>query len=116
MRRSHDGPVFAEPWQARAFALTLKLAEQGHFTQKEWTTALAREIRSVADRGEHDDGSHYYDQWLAALEALAIDKGLTSRRSLDARKEDWRSAYLRTPHGKPVELKQPGDKFVHRSP
>ena len=115
MSQSSDGPVFAEPWQARAFALTLKLTAQGHFSQREWTTALAREIRSVADRGDHDDGSHYYNHFLAALEALAIDKGLTTRRSLDARKEDWRSAYLRTPHGKHVELKQPGDKLVHRS-
>jgi nitrile hydratase accessory protein len=102
-----DGPAFAEPWQARAFALTLKLTEQGYVTQKEWTTTLAREIRSGAERGERDDGSRYYEHWLAALEALAIDKGLISRISLDARKEDWRSAYLRTPHGKPVELKLP---------
>ena len=105
MSRSDDGPVFAEPWQARAFALALKLTERGHFTQTEWTTALAREIRRVAERGELDDGAHYYDHWLAALEALAVDKGLTSWASLEARKEDWRGAYLRTPHGKPVELK-----------
>jgi nitrile hydratase accessory protein len=99
--------VYAEPWQARAFALARKLLEQGLFSQREWTTALAREIRSAAGHGEHDDGSHYYDHWLTALEGLAIDKGLTSRSSLDARKEDWRVAYLRTPHGRPVELKQP---------
>jgi hypothetical protein len=26
------GPVFAEPWQAQAFALAIKLSEQGNFT------------------------------------------------------------------------------------
>ena len=36
-----DGPVFAEPWQAQAFALTVKLSETGHFTWKEWAAALA---------------------------------------------------------------------------
>ena len=30
--RDGDGPVFAEPWEAQAFALTLKLHEAGHFT------------------------------------------------------------------------------------
>ncbi len=51
--------MFAEPWQARAFALTLKLSEQGHFTWGEWTTTLARELKAVADRGDIDDGSRY---------------------------------------------------------
>jgi nitrile hydratase accessory protein len=104
LSRSPDGPVFAEPWQARAFALALRLTETGHFTRGEWTMALSRVIGSVGDADTHDDGSHYYDLWVAALEALVIDKGLTTRTSLDARAEDWRSAYLRTPHGNPVEL------------
>ena len=34
-------PVFAEPWQAQAFALAVQLSEQGHFTWKEWAAALA---------------------------------------------------------------------------
>jgi nitrile hydratase accessory protein len=97
-------PVFAEAWQARAFALVIKLSEREHFSQKEWTLALARELQNAADRGEDDDGSHYYAHFLAALETLAVEKGLTNRASLGARKEAWRNAYLRTPHGKPVEL------------
>src|SRR5262245_4772168 len=55
--RDDDGPVFAEPWQAQAFALAVKLSEQGHFTWKEWSSALADEIKAAADRGELDDGS-----------------------------------------------------------
>ena len=104
MSQPHDEPVFAQAWQARAFALALKLSERGHFTQSEWSTALARQLRNVADRGEPDDGSHYYEHWLAALEALVIEKAMTTKASLDTRKEEWRDAYLRTPHGKPVEL------------
>jgi hypothetical protein len=43
--RDEGGPVFAEPWQAQAFALAVKLSEQGHFTWKEWAAALAEELR-----------------------------------------------------------------------
>src|ERR1700760_1807545 len=44
--RDEGGPVFAEPWQAQAFALALKLSEQGHFTWKEWAEALAAELKA----------------------------------------------------------------------
>jgi nitrile hydratase accessory protein len=96
--------VFAEPWQAHAFALAVKLSEQGHFTWKEWTAELASELNAAADRGEPDDGSHYYEHWLSALERLVTAKGLTDKHALDQRKEAWADAYRRTPHGKPVEL------------
>ena len=99
------GPVFAEPWEAQAFALAVKLSEQGHFTWKEWTAALTHELNAAATRGEPDlDGAHYHHHWLAALERLVIDKGLADRNALSARKDAWEDAYLHTPHGNPVEL------------
>ena len=61
-------------------------------------------LKSAADRGEPDDGSHYYDHWLAALERLVTAKGLTDPAALAERKDDWADAYRHTPHGKPVEL------------
>jgi nitrile hydratase accessory protein len=97
-------PVFAEPWQAQAFALAVKLSEQGHFTWKEWAAALANELNAATNRGEPDDGSHYYDRWLAALEHLVTVKGLADSASLLARKEAWADAYRSTPHGMPVKL------------
>jgi nitrile hydratase accessory protein len=99
-----NGPVFAEPWQAQAFALAVKLSEQGHFTWSEWAAALGAELKAAADRGEADDGSHYYEHWLAALEHLVTEKGLTDRAALATRKAAWADAYRHTPHGKPVEL------------
>ena len=102
--RDEDGPVFAKPWQAQAFALAVRLSEQGHFTWKEWADALAAEIKAAADRGESDDGSRYYEHWLAALEHLVTAKGLSNRAALLERKEAWADAYRHTPHGKPVEL------------
>ena len=106
--RDEGGPVFAEPWQAQAFALAVKLSEAGHFTWKEWAAALAAEIAAAAARGEPDDGSHYYDHWLAALEKLVTAKGLTDSNALAERKEAWADAYRHTPHGKPVELRSTG--------
>src|SRR5262249_37303616 len=102
--RDAGGPVFAEPWQAQAFALAVKLSEYGYFTWKEWASTLADELKAAADRGEPDDGSHYYHHWLAALERLVTSKGLLGRDALAARKEAWAEAYEHTPHGLPVEL------------
>ena len=102
--RDEAGPIFAEPWQAQAFALAVKLSEEGHFTWKEWAATLADEIKTAADRGEPDDGSHYYHHWLTALERLVTAKRLSDPAAMLTRKEAWAEAYRRTPHGKPVEL------------
>ena len=102
--RDAEGPVFAEPWQAQAFAMAVRLSEQGHFTWKEWAAALADELKAAADRGQPDDGSRYYEHWLAALERLVKAKGLATADALNERKEAWADAYRHTPHGKPVEL------------
>ena len=102
--RDEGGPVFAEPWQAQAFALAVRLSAQGHFAWKEWAGTLADELRAAANRGEPDDGSRYYHHWLAALERLVAAKGLSDPAAMLARKEAWAEAYRRTPHGKPVEL------------
>ena len=103
--REEGGPVFAEPWQAQAFALAVRLSAQGHFTWKEWAATLADELKIAAQHGEPDDGSRYYHYWLAALERLVVMKGLSDSAALLARKEAWADAYRHTPHGKPVELK-----------
>jgi nitrile hydratase accessory protein len=102
--RDEGGPVFAEPWQAQAFALAVRLSAEGHFTWKEWATALADELKTASDGGEPDDGSRYYHHWLAALERLVAAKRLSDPAAMLERKEAWAEAYRRTPHGKPVEL------------
>jgi nitrile hydratase accessory protein len=102
--RDERGPVFAEPWEAQAFALAVQLSGLGHFTWTEWAAALASELAAAAGRGEPDDGSRYYHHWLMALERLVTEKGLTNTDALRERKEAWADAYRHTPHGKPVEL------------
>jgi nitrile hydratase accessory protein len=99
--RDAAGPVFAEPWQAQAFALTVQLHEQGAFTWREWAQALSDELKAA---GPADDGARYYHHWLAALERMVTAKRLAGAEALAARKHAWEAAYLRTPHGQPVLL------------
>ena len=106
--RDDEGPVFNAPWEAQAFAMTVSLHAAGAFTWREWEDALAAELSAAATHGEPDDGSHYYEHWLAALEGLVTSKGLTDTGALAARKHEWEHAYRDTPHGQPVELRPRG--------
>lgn len=99
-----DGPVFAEPWQAEAFALAVRLNASGCFTWTEWAASLAGVLKEAAARGEVDDGSRYYEHWLVALERLVTAKQLVTAGELAQRRDAWEAAYIATPHGQPVEL------------
>lgn len=98
-------PVFAEPWQAQAFAMAVALHRQGLFTWREWADALAAEIAAAAARGEPDLGDTYYAHWLAALEKLVAAKGASSEAELERYRQAWDHAADRTPHGQPIELR-----------
>jgi nitrile hydratase accessory protein len=112
---SEQQPVFAEPWEAHAFALAVKLSQAGLFTWAEWSAELAAELAEASRRGEPDDGSRYYHHWLAALERLAAAKDLVLPPALLDRKEEWAQAYRRTPHGEPVTLRH-AEAALHPSP
>lgn len=102
--RGDDSPPFAEAWQAQAFALTVQLYEAGHFTWREWADALGAVLAEAAAANPDDDGHDYYRHWLTALERLTDAKRLSNAAERADRKEAWRTAYLTTPHGKPVSL------------
>ena len=102
--RDADGPVFREPWEAQSFALVLGLYRRGLFTWKEWTAALVAEIARAQEAGDPDTGETYYRHWLAALERIVADKGLTDDATLGRYRAAWRRAADRTPHGQPIVL------------
>jgi nitrile hydratase accessory protein len=104
--RDEAGPTFGAPWEAQAFAMALSLHERGIFTWPEWSRALARELTDAAARGQPDDGTHYYEHWLAALERLVALKKVVAADELEQRVDDWDAAARATPHGKPIELKR----------
>jgi nitrile hydratase accessory protein len=103
--RDTDGPVFREPWEAQAFAMTLQLYRCGLFGWGEWATALAAEIRRAQQAGDPDTGDTYYHHWLAALEHLVAEKGVADLASLGRYRDAWERAAGRTPHGAPIELR-----------
>ncbi|GHD42891.1 nitrile hydratase accessory protein [Thalassobaculum fulvum] len=99
-----DGPVFREPWEAQAFAMTVKLHEGGLFTWPEWAAALSAEIDRAQAAGDPDLGDTYYQHWLKALEGLVVAKTDLSADRLLSRKEAWARAAERSPHGEPILL------------
>jgi nitrile hydratase accessory protein len=80
--RDDDGPVFAEPWQAQAFAVVVELTEAGALTRQEWAEHLGAVLKEAEDRGEHDAGERYYDHWLTALERVVVEKNLAGWEDL----------------------------------
>jgi len=103
--RDDGGPVFREPWQAQAFAMTLALHEGGLFTWPEWAAMLATEIKRAQAAGDPDTGETYYHHWLAALERIVAEKGVTDPGTLKRYHDAWDHAADRTPHGTPIELR-----------
>lgn len=96
-----DGPVFAEPWQAQAFAMTVKLHESGAFSWPEWAQALSGQLKAA---GENDSVENYYLHWLAALEAILDEKNIVQTDEREACKSAWDKAARATPHGSPIIL------------
>ncbi len=86
--------VFAEPWEARAFAMALTLSAGGKFSWDEFRDRLIAEI-AEADAASVSDGQvaadsphgHYYECWLAALEKLLCEKALLSGEEIERRAE-----------------------------
>ena len=109
--RDAAGPVFREPWEAQAFAMTLALHERKLFTWTEWAAALADEITRAQKSGDPDTGETYYQHWLAALERIVAEKNITDRATLARYHDAWDHAADRTPHGHAIELRP--DDFHH---
>ena len=103
--RDDDGPVFQEPWQAQAFAMALALQARGVFAWSEWAAMLGEEIRKAQAAGDPDTGTTYYRHWLATLERMVSEKGLTNPETLAQTYDAWDRAADRTPHGDPIDLR-----------
>ncbi len=82
-----EGPVFVEPWEARAFAMVIDLNQQGRFAWKDFQSLLVEEIA----RSERDGLDRpYYTNWLIAAERLFESLGLAERAETDAEVEKLR--------------------------
>lgn len=99
-----DPPVFAEPWQAQLFAVTVRLNEAGHFAWPQWAEIFGAELKARAAAGLPDSEAGYWEAWLAALERLLAERNLAAAPELDRLAAAWAEAYRNTPHGRPVAL------------
>ena len=99
-----DGPVFREPWQAQAFAMTLALHQKGVFAWPEWAAMLGETIKAAQAAGDPDTGDTYYHHWLATLERVTAEKAVVTTTDLATYRDAWERAAHRTPHGQPIEL------------
>jgi nitrile hydratase accessory protein len=100
-----EGPVFREPWEAQAFAMTLALYDRGLFAWPEWAAILGDEIKKAQAAGDPDTGETYYQHWLNALERIVAEKSVTDAATLRRYHDAWDHAADRTPHGTPIALK-----------
>lgn len=82
-----EGPVFVEPWEARAFAMVIDLNQQGRFAWKDFQSLLVEEIAKSEREGL---GRPYYTNWLIAAERLFEKLGLAQREETDAEVERLR--------------------------
>jgi len=75
-----EGPVFKDPWEARALAMVLALHQQGLITWPQWAAALSSQIKAAHAAGDQDLGDTYYQHWLRALESLVDSPPATTSR------------------------------------
>ena len=104
---SGNAPVFAEPWQASAFAMVVALHDRGLFTWEEWATALSAKIKRP---GTLNDASDYYHCWLEALESLIESKNVADKHDIEQLTAAWQRAAHATPHGQPIRLENDPDR------
>ena len=102
--KAKDGePAFGEPWHAETLARADLLVKSGAISPARWAETLGAEITAL--KAAPDDRETYFRAVLAALERVLAENGAVTRAELDERQERWELAYMRTPHGRPVELR-----------
>ena len=102
-----DKIVFQSPWHSQLFAITVQLSESGNFIWKEFVDVLGKSLNRARIKKENLDGNDdYFNCWLEALEEIIVSKEIGNPKILSVLKKDWINAYLSTPHGDPVKIKQ----------
>jgi nitrile hydratase accessory protein len=78
--RSNGELVFSEPWEGRAFGLTMALVDAGAIEYETFRSALIERIGAAGT-----EGFSYYRCWLQALEQVVAGEGLVSADDVGAR-------------------------------
>ena len=67
--------VFDAPWQARSFAMAVKLHEAGLFSWKDWSNKLSENIAAFEQQGAIASSDDYYQLWQQTLEQMVQKHG-----------------------------------------
>ncbi len=101
--------MFHEPWQAKAFAMTVELHRLRLFEWPEWAAALGRACKAQPPLGDaaspQDYARAYYSAWLQALEAVLSAKNVLTASQIEETAAIWKRAAEATPHGVPILFK-----------
>lgn len=89
--RKNGELVFDAPWQSRAFGMVVGLHQKGLFQWDEFKDLLIAAVASPITDPDATPATIYYRQWLHALEALLVAKGLVSSTDLATRAEEFSS-------------------------
>src|SRR3954452_14850838 len=93
--RSNGELVFAEPWEGRAFGLTMALVHGGTMSYETFRTALIERISAWEAAAPAGERFSYYRCWLQALEQVLNRAGLVGMHQVAERS----SAFARRPAG-----------------
>lgn len=111
------GRVFDEPWHAQAFSVLVALHRTGRFEWKHWAEVFSNIIKQAPALPGESPNQTYYRQWVSALEEMVIRLDLMEVTEITGREQEWRQAYLNTPHGQAVQLMnatcRPTQSHVH---
>jgi hypothetical protein len=96
--------VFQKPWHAQIAAIVHAVTESGTVSAVEWSQTLGAERARQQASGKADATDSYFIAVLDSLLQVLDAKDPTLAADFRATTEAWRSAYLLTAHGHPVEL------------
>jgi len=90
----------------KVFAVTVALNEAGRFDWSDWAARFSDTLKRNGLERELNGGDDYFQAWLETLEALLAEQGAALPKDVQKLHDAWEEAYLTTPHGQPVNLRQ----------
>ena len=100
----HGGLRLSEPWHAELLAIAVLLCETGHLDKSELPEVAGKAISGAGSSVDTSSDEAAFEAALSKLETVLAKKGIADRNEIDSALNEWRQAYLDTPHGKPVKL------------
>jgi nitrile hydratase accessory protein len=91
--RKNGELVFHEPWESRAFGMTVALHRSGLYPWDAFRHGLIVDIRQWEAQGydRTKDEWSYYEHWLNAFQKLLVERGVLTPEEIEARTAEFAS-------------------------